>query len=127
MVSTPAGCASVFSSDAHAAAVTCAIISPERSPPSRVRNAGRPLLRRIDEPIGPPLADRRERHERDREQVGGDRDRRAVEVAAGDDLAGVGEHHRVVGRALASISTVRRTNASASRAAPCTWAAQRIE
>src|SRR5574339_427606 len=44
IVSTLAGCASVLSSDVSAAAVTCAIISPDCRPPWRVRNAGRPLL-----------------------------------------------------------------------------------
>ena len=42
-MSTLAGCASVLSSEVSAAAVTCAIISPESRPPRRVRNAGRPL------------------------------------------------------------------------------------
>ena len=41
--STLAGWARPFSSDASAAAVTCAIIRPDWSPPRRVRNAGSPL------------------------------------------------------------------------------------
>ena len=85
--------------------------------------------RRIDQPIGSPLADRRELHERDGEQVGGDRDRRAVKVAAGDDVAVVGEDHRVVGRAVGfDRRASSRTKRSASRAAPCTCAraAQRV-
>ena len=35
--------------------------SPDFSPPSRVRNGRQAAERRIDEPIGPPLADRRQR------------------------------------------------------------------
>ena len=96
-MSTLAGCASVFSSEVSAAAVTCAIISPDCSPPWRVRNAGRPLS------VG--LTSRSERRSlivascasADAQQIGGDRHRRAVEVAARDDLARLGEHHRVVG------------------------------
>ena len=76
IVSTPAGCASVLSSEASAAAVTCAIIRPDCSPPSRVRNAGRPLSAGLTQPIGAPLADRRQRHER-----GGQRDRRRARPA----------------------------------------------
>src|SRR5207244_3123507 len=34
------------------------------------------------------------------QQIGGNGDRRAVEVAARHDVAAVGEHHRVVGRAV---------------------------
>jgi hypothetical protein len=43
IVSTEAGCAKVLSSEVSAAAVTCAIIRPELSPDSRMRNAGSPL------------------------------------------------------------------------------------
>ena len=43
IVSTLAGCASVLSSDASAAAVTCAIMKPDWSPPCRVRKGGSPL------------------------------------------------------------------------------------
>ena len=57
------------------------------------------------------------------------RHRRAVEVAARDDVAGVGEHHRVVGRGVGlDRRPSRARSASASRAAPCTCAraAQRV-
>ena len=40
--STDAGCASDLFSDASAAAVTCAIMKPELTPPSATRNGGRP-------------------------------------------------------------------------------------
>ena len=40
--STDAGCASDLFSDASAAAVTCAIMKPEFTPPSSTRNGGRP-------------------------------------------------------------------------------------
>ena len=56
--------------------------------------------RRIDQPIRAPLADRRQRHDRRGEQIRGDRNRRAVEIPARDDVAGLGEHHRVVGGAV---------------------------
>ena len=59
--------------------------------------------------------------------VGGQRHRRAVEVAAGDDLAGVGEHHRVVGRGVRFDLDDAADEGERSRAAPCTCGAQRIE
>ncbi len=40
--STECGCASALFSDASAAAVTCAIMKPELTPPSSTRNGGRP-------------------------------------------------------------------------------------
>ena len=110
-----------------AAAVTCAIISPDCRPPSRVRNAGRPLsagltsrsVRRslIVASCARPMA----------QQIGGERHRRAVEVAARDDVAAC--------RRTPSgcrwprwprSSTMRRAKPKASRAAPCTCAAQRM-
>jgi hypothetical protein len=41
-----------------------------------------------------------ERHDRGGQKVGGYCNRRAVKVSARDDVAGVGEDHRVVGRAV---------------------------
>ena len=83
---------------------------------------------RIDEPIGPSLADRGQRHDGDREQVGRDGDRRTVEVAAGHDVAGVRANTIGLSVALlASTATVARTKRSASRTAPWTCAAQRSE
>lgn len=68
--STPAGCASVLSSDATAAAVACASIRPDCSLPSRVRNAGSPLHRERRADAGGVAAhqialQRRERGRRD--------------------------------------------------------------
>ena len=97
MESTLAGWARTLFSEARAAAVTWAIMRPECSPPSRARKAGRPesvgLTRRSMRRslIAPELGGG------DRQQVGGDRHRLAVEVAAGEDLAGLGEDHGVVG------------------------------
>ena len=85
--STLAGWASALFSETSAAAVTCAIIKPECSPPSRARKAGRPRERRVHEPLDAPLADARELGGRDRQQVGRERHRLAVEVAAREDLA----------------------------------------
>ena len=84
--------------------------------------------RRIDEPIGPPFADRGERHDRRREQVGGHRDRRAVEVAARDDVTCVGEDHRVVGGAvrLDVDDAAHEAQRVASRAVDLRRAAHRI-
>ncbi len=45
MVSTLAGCASILHSLASAAAVTCAIMNPELTPASVVRNGGNPWLK----------------------------------------------------------------------------------
>ena len=87
IVSTLAGCASVFSSDVergrghlrhHQPRLQAAVARQER------RQAAE---RRVDEPIGSPLADRRQLREAEAEQIGGNADRRAVEVAARDDLA----------------------------------------
>ena len=97
IVSTLAGCASVLSSEVSAAAVTCAIISPDCSPPWRVRNAGRPLLAGLTSRSDAPFADRGELGQADGQQIRRERHRGAVEVAARDDFAGVGEDHRVVG------------------------------
>ena len=95
--STLAGWARTLFSEARAAAVTCAIMSPECSPPSRARKAGRPerdgftsrSVRRslIAARSATAIAS----------EVGGDRHRLAVEVAAGQDLARLREDHRVVG------------------------------
>ncbi len=52
---------------------------------------------RIHHQRGAALGERADLGDRDRHRVGGDRDRLGVEVAAGDDLAGIGEDQRVVG------------------------------
>ncbi len=53
--------------------------------------------RGVEQPIGAPLADRAHLGGGDREEIAGEADRRAVEVAARLDPA-VGQHHRVVDR-----------------------------
>ena len=55
---------------------------PSAGRPARVRNAGRPGERGVDQPLDAPLADGPELGDRDGEHVGGQRDRLAVEVAA---------------------------------------------
>ncbi len=95
--STDAGCASDLFSEASAAAVTCAIMKPELTPPSSTRNGGRPerfvsissAMRRSDS--APDLGDR------EREVVRRERDRLGVEVAAREDLVRVREDQRIVG------------------------------
>src|SRR4030095_5657644 len=61
------------------------------------QEGGQAAARRVDEAIRSPFADRRELREAETQYVGGNADRRAVKISAGDDLAGVGTHHRVVG------------------------------
>ena len=56
--------------------------------------------RRVDEPIAAALADRRQVRHADGEQIGRERHRRAVEVAARHEVAFLGEHHGVVGRGI---------------------------
>ena len=126
-MSIPAGCAMVFSSDATAAAVTCASMSPDCSPPLVVRNAGSPLSDGST-----------------RRAV-----RRSLIVASGTSAAARKSAARASGwpwklppdtispdsaktiglsvAALASISTTPRANRTASRVAPCTCGAHRIE
>ena len=95
--STDAGCASDLFSEASAAAVTCAIMKPELTPPSSTRNGGRPersvsiisAMRRSDSAPISAIASAR----LSAAKATGSR----VEVAAGDDLAGIGEHQRIVG------------------------------
>ena len=52
----------------------------------------------MHEAVDPPLGDRREVRQRDGEEVERHRDRLAMEVAAAQQLAAVGEDERVVGR-----------------------------
>ena len=117
IVSTLAGCASVLSSDVSAAAVTCAIISPTAG---RRDASGTPAGRSSD-----GLTSRSERRSlivascasAMAQDVGGERDRRAMEVAARDDLAGVGEDHRVVGGGI-GLDVERRDARRRARRAP---------
>ncbi len=50
----------------------------------------------VHELLRAPLADVRERRERDREVVERDRERLSVELSRADDLLRVGEHDRIV-------------------------------
>ena len=76
----------------------CTSMNPLLSPLSGTRNGGSPLDRfGVEQPVQPPIADRRERHERQRQRVQRDRDGHPVEVAAAADVAVVGQHDRVVG------------------------------
>ena len=98
MESTLAGWQSTLFSLTSAAATYCGIMNPELSPPSWVRNAGRPSesdgfasrsTRRseMDANSASAIADR----------VEGERKRLAVEVAVGDELVLLDEDERVVG------------------------------
>ena len=88
--STLAGCASSLFSEASAAAVTCAIMNPEFTPPSLTRNGGRPGKRGVDEQRDAPLGQRADLGHREREIVGRERHRLGVEVAARQHLGRVG-------------------------------------
>src|SRR6185437_12238679 len=79
MVSTLAGWASTLFSLTSEAAVYCASMKPEL-----VQAAGE---RRVEHSIHPPLADGRELGYGHGEHVGGERERLAVEVPGGHDLA----------------------------------------
>ena len=81
---------------------------------------------RVDQTFGPPLADRHQLRQRHHQQIRRQRDRRAMKVAARDHVAGVGEDHGVVGGRVHLDGDHVPTQASASRAAPCTCGAHRI-
>ena len=66
-------------------------------PGSRTRNGGKPRQRRIDQQRDAPLGERADLGDRQRQDVGGERDRLGVEVAAREDLARFREHERIVG------------------------------
>ena len=95
--STLAGWASDLFSEARAAAVTWAIIRPGLQAAVAGEERGQAGQRGVHEPLDAPLADGAQLGHRDGEQVGGHRHRLAVEVAAREQLAGLGEDHRVVG------------------------------
>ena len=108
--STPAGCCPQSGCDGGGGDLRQ---HPHRSQPALARQERRQAAQgRIHEAIGAPFADRRQWRQRRSREVGGDGDRRAVEVAAGDDVAGVGEHHRVVGRGVGLDLSERRARAS---------------
>ena len=113
MESADDGWASTLFSDARAAAVYWTIISPLFRPGSGVRNAGRPpFSARVQEERRPPLGDGAQLGQRELGEVERQRDRLAVEVAAGDheaaarregvgrNGAALGEHERVVRRGV---------------------------
>ena len=96
--STAAGCARLFISDTSDAAVYWHAMNPELTPASPTRNAGRPFeVVRVEEPEEPALGDRSEPHGRRGQRVAGERYRLAVEVPAGEDLTGLGQHDGIVG------------------------------
>ena len=69
------------------ALVTCAIMKPECRPLLRREERREPAReRRVHELLDAPLADVRELGGRDRREVERERDRLAVEVAAGDEV-----------------------------------------
>ena len=80
--STDAGCASDLFSEASAAAVTCAIMKPELTPPSSTRNGGSPdrfvSIMQRDAALG----QRADLGNREREVVRGEGDGLGVKIAA---------------------------------------------
>ena len=102
-------------------------MKPELSPLASTRNGGRPEGF-VDQEGDPPLRHRADLGERDGEQVGADRHRLGVEVAAGEHVAIVGEDQRIVGD---RVGLDRRASSprSASRrgSAPITCGWQRSE
>jgi hypothetical protein len=54
-------------------------------------------MSRVDKQGGPPLTERPDLGQGQRQGVGGESHRLGVEVAAGQGLAGLGEHQRIVG------------------------------
>ena len=105
-------------------------MNPDWRPGSGARNAGSPLNAGSMSACDPPLADRGQVGERDREQVERGGHRRAVEVSRRDDpfaLRRLGEHERVVGDRVDLDLEHPATWASPSRAAPWTWGMQRSE
>ena len=128
--STLAGWASVLFSETSAAAVTWAIMKPELRPAFSTRNGGSPekaslvsfSMRRseIDAQLG----------ERDGQEVGGERHRLAVEVAAREQLVRPAPPAKTSGLSVAefiSTTSLRSTSSSTSRTAPCTCGMQRNE
>ncbi len=96
-LSTLAGKARLRFSATSAACVTCGIISPELTPPSSVRKAGRPLiLGSISTAVrrSEMRADLAHRHG---DGVGGEGDRLGMEIAAADRDILILEHDRIVG------------------------------
>ena len=78
-----------------------AIMKPELSPGSGVEERRQAETERgIDQHRDAPLGDRADLAERQRDHVGGKGHRLGVEIAAGDDLAGLGKHQRIVGDAV---------------------------
>ena len=95
--STAAGCARLFISETRDAAVYWQTMNPELTPASPTRNGGQAVRGlRVEEPEQPALGDRGETDGRGRERVAGERDGLAVEIPAGEDLAGLEEHDGVV-------------------------------
>ena len=96
-LSTEAGCARLLFSLASAAAVTCAIMKPEFSPPFSTRNGGSfDKLESINSAMR-RSAERADLGDRQGEIVGGKGHRLGVEIAAGIDRVLLGKHQRVVG------------------------------
>ena len=91
-----AGCASTRFSATSAAAVTCAIMKPGFQ--ARVSGEKRRQFlveRRVHQAVDAALGDAGQRRQRDGQEIQLERQRLAVEVAAGKDL--VAEHQRIVG------------------------------
>jgi len=104
-----------FSSDA---ATTCAIMKPERALGPRPETRQPVVEVRIHQPVDAALANAGPSVVMAMAaESKGQRQRRAVEIAARENLPGVGEHQRVVRGGPVSVSTAVRTYASAPRTA----------
>ena len=95
-LSTLAGCASDLFSEASAAAVTCAIMKPELSAAIAHQERRQARQAGVEQQRDAALGDGADLGDRQRQDVGREGHRLGVEVAAGDHVAGVGEHQRVV-------------------------------
>ncbi len=98
-LAVPAGLASTWFSATSAAATYCSTIRPEHVPGRVVRNCGSglslPVVR--EQTVGAPLAERGHLRGEQRQRVERQRERLAVEVAAGEHDRVVREAERVVG------------------------------
>ena len=82
-----------------AAAVTCATANPEFTPPSSTRRAEVREIR-VHHQGDAALGQRARFRKHQRQVVGGKRYGFRMKVAAGQDLAGVREHERIVGNGI---------------------------
>ena len=124
-MSTDAGCASDLFSEASAAAVTCAIMKPELTPPSWTRNGGSPERFVSIRSAIRALGKRTDFGDREREIVRREGHRLGMEVAAGENLRVSANTSGLSETAFASVSRMLAAWRSWSRHAPITCGWQR--